>query len=166
MSVSTGLDPEVLADLRLREATERDATRSREMPKYVAPRIVERVPCRARCGQLADWTDEAEQAFETFNRALAAKADAPLDKTKIAFCSACVDEGRKLIADNSRKHVDKLAEKVRELKDSERPWDEGELLSQLRKLGHPDIPGLVSALRDRRDKQPAGRRVRSADVLR
>lgn len=166
MSYASVEDPEVLADLKLRSATERDPSRAREMPTYATPKVVDKVPCRARCGNVCDWTEEAVQAFETCNRILAARDEAPLDQTKIAFCAACRARGATLAADNSRQHVERLGALIRELKASSDPGSERDLIKQLGKLGHPDVEGLTGALRDARAKQPSGRRVKASDVLR
>lgn len=140
--MSDETDPEVLADLQLRAFTERDQTRSREMPAYRPARVVDRVPCRGRCGSVVEWTEEAEEAFTTWNRVLAQRDEAPLDKTRIAFCNACRDEGTKAAAARNRKMVDAIAGAIRELKDGCDPARELELLGKLEKAGHPDIVGL------------------------
>src|SRR4051812_28254255 len=105
------LDPEVLADLQLRERTARERPGNSEtqfgrMLRAVGtPRVVDKTPCRARCGGLADWTEEAENAFSTFNRMLDASGDAPLDKTKILFCDACRKRGLAAASVSSSNHA-------------------------------------------------------------
>jgi hypothetical protein len=161
-------DPEVVADRQLRAYTEASrpgltetqfAARIREVAK---PSIVGVVPCRNRCGSVVDWTEEAEHAFEVSNRELERQNEPQLDKTKIVFCPACVARGRSLRADGNRKHVDVLAEKIRALKETDSPDEERELIKQIEKLNHPDVPGLLGAIAEKRSK---GRRIRKSDIL-
>jgi hypothetical protein len=163
--VSDELDPEVIADLQLRAATERDPTRSRNPPNWSPPTVIGVVPCRARCGAVVGWTAEAEDAFETWNRILLAKREAPLDKTRIVFCVACRRGGRESTAADNRKHVDQTADVIRKLKASAKPDQERDLLAKLEKLHHPDIPGLLEALRAKREKQTPGRRAKTSEVV-
>ena len=63
-------DPEVLADIALREHTAATRPRMSEadfaaaIRQTASPNVIGVVPCRARCGAVVDWTAEAEQAFE------------------------------------------------------------------------------------------------------
>jgi hypothetical protein len=156
-------DPEVIADLKLRAYTERDRSRSREMPTYVPAKIIGQVPCRGRCGALVEWPEDAEERFAIFNRILASKAEAPLDKTRIAFCSRCVARGREGAADANRKGVEGMARLIRELRSDPGPnfEREKEILEKL-KPHHPDLTGLVEAIRIRRLSKPATRARRSS----
>ena len=160
--MSDEMDPEVLADLRLRASTERDRSRSREMPAYQPARVVDRVPCRGRCGSVVEWTEEAEEAFVTWNRVLARRDEAPLDKTRIVFCNACREEGAKAAAERNRKMVNAIADAIRELKNGCESHREHELLDKLERAGHPDIAGLKQWLRERSAK--GNKRVSRGDV--
>lgn len=172
--MSEEFDPEVAADLALRDSTSRErGGMSRDgfaaAIRAAAPsKTIDKVPCRARCGRLADWTQEAQDAFDTFNRKLIAEREAPLDKTRIVFCGECRGSGSKLSADANRKHADKLAELIRELKDEPppNPRRERELLEAIKGLNHPDVDGLIQAIRDKRAKQPTGKRVRASELMR
>jgi hypothetical protein len=150
------MDPEVAADIALRNATMRDRSRSREMPTYVPARITGKVPCRGRCGAVVDWTEDAEDQFKIFNGILKAKMEAPLDKTMIVFCAECKREGQAAAAEMNRKKADAMAKLIAELKTKTDPPGEKELLAKLEKLGHPDVTGLLLALRDKAiaNKQP------------
>jgi hypothetical protein len=163
-------DPEVRADAMHRAFPPRAQMSDEEFAQRIrdaaVPRVIDRVPCRARCGSVVDWTEEAEHAFGTFNRKLESDNQAPLDRTKIAFCSGCIARGRAMLADNNRKQTDALAEKIREIKASGDPAGETELIAQIKKLNHPDVDGLLSALTEQINKRPASRRVRAMDVLR
>lgn len=167
-------DPEVAADLALREhaAATRprmsDAQFGRALNKAAAPAVIGVVPCRGRCGSVVDWTEEAEHAFDAFNRKLSRDREAPLDKTRIAFCNRCRTHGAKLSAENNRKQVDKLAELIRELKDEPppRPDRERDIVEKIKALNHPDVDALVLTIREKRAKQPAGKRQRGSDLMR
>lgn len=159
--MSDEIDPEVLADIRLRDATTRDQTRSGEV-RWVPPHIVDRVPCRNRCGSLVDWTEEAEDAFQKFNGMLAGKADAPLDKMQIMFCRRCRAEGEKKRADGLRGFYDRVNEAIRELKNGCEPSRERELLEKLHRAGHPDVKGLEQCLRDKANAKSSRRVARGS----
>ncbi len=151
-------DPEVIADRFLRASTERDTTRTAKEPKWIPPVIVDKVPCRARCGAVCEWTEEAEYAFQAWNRQLASKMDAPLDKTKIVFCEACVSRGMAMVAKANRDAVDRLAVLIRQLKAADDPDKDRELIEKIRKLNHPDVEGLLQCLRDKKSFAPKARR--------
>ena len=168
-------DPEVRADAMARRYPD---TSGREcmseeafataIRRTATPNVIGVVPCRARCGAVVDWTDEADHAFDTWNRHLLAKREAPLDKTRIAFCPSCQRKGMTMRAEQNRKQVDRLAELIRELKDEPppSPTRERELLEAIKALNHPDVDGLIQAVREKRAKQPVGKRMRSGELLR
>lgn len=153
------LDPEVVADLQLRAATERDRSRSREMPQWSPSVVLTHVPCRKRCGSLVEWNDAAEERFVAFNRMLEARGEAPLDKTKILFCDKCRVLRRQAVADHNRKQVDLTGEVIRDLRRASNPDGERDLIAKLRELGHPDIDGLLETLRTR-NKTQSGKRTK------
>lgn len=150
--MSDELDPEVIADLRLREYTARsrpglsDAAFGQAIRAAAIPKVVDRVPCRNRCGAVVAWTEEAEDTFQTFNRQLARKVEAQLDKTRIVFCSTCRTNGLAMGAERNRKQVDYIAPLIRELKNGPSADRYREILDSLRKAGHPDVDGLHAAL--------------------
>lgn len=161
--MSDEIDPEVLADLQLRASSERDRTRSRNANyDWTPPPVIDRVPCRARCGNVADWTQEAQDAFETFNRILAQRDEGPLDKTRIVFCDECKAKGATIAGPRNRKHVDIVRDLVEQLKQTEKPRSERILLKNLELQGHPDIPGLLDAIDQKRAK---GGKPQTKDVL-
>jgi hypothetical protein len=167
-------DPEVVADLQLRAYTAAsrkglsDAQFGDAIKAAATPRIIDKVPCRARCGRLTEWTEEAQDAFDTFNRKLSGEREAPLDKTRIAFCDNCRKLGATYAADRNRKQVDALAVLIRELKDEPPPntQRERELVEAIKKAGHPDVEGLVQTVREKRAKQPTGKRTRGSELMR
>jgi hypothetical protein len=161
--VSDEEDPEVIADLQLRAYTERartglsDAAFGQAIRQAATPRIVGQVPCRGRCGSTCDWTAEAEEQFAMFNRELLRRREAPLDKTRIVFCQRCIDSAAPIRATEARKHVEYIADLIRRVKASGNPEGERDLLEKLKKANHPDIPGLLEALRAKGTKQPGTR---------
>lgn len=85
-----GLDPEVLADLRRREASERDPSRTRSDPSaWTEPAIVEHWPCRKGCGAMVGVTREAVDTLATANRMLASRREQPIAKAKVMWCPEC-----------------------------------------------------------------------------
>lgn len=73
-------DPEVIADLRRRDASDRDRSRSRNDPTaWVAPAIVERWPCTG-CSALVDMTRDAIELHAMFNRQLERRGERALAK--------------------------------------------------------------------------------------
>lgn len=82
-------DPEVLADLRTRESSERDSSRSREARYDWRPAaIVEHWRCKG-CGALVGVTRQAVETREVFNARLKSRGEAELAKDKIVFCPSC-----------------------------------------------------------------------------
>jgi hypothetical protein len=157
-------DPEVVADLQLRAYTEKsrkgisEAEFAAKIRATAKPNVIGVVPCRNRCGAVVSWTEEAEHTFQTFNRQLARKSEAPLDKTKIMFCPTCTKSGMEQRADGLRGLVEKIAAAIRELKSGCNAERERELLDKLKRAGHPDIAGLEQALREKTTNK-YGRRV-------
>lgn len=159
--MSDEIDPEVLADLRLRARTERE--RPAVPPsalKWSPSPTIAKVPCRARCGNVTDWTEDAEDRFRIFNRELERRNEAPLDKTRIVFCLKCQEIGAKMAAERNRKHIDALAEVIKRIKASSNPEEEREDIEKLKKLNHPDVQGLLQAIRARLDAKGASRKLR------
>lgn len=145
-------DPEVIADLQLRAASERDSSRSRGAEyTWTKPVMVENWKCRSSsCENVVGVTDAAVEAKATWDRMLHRKMEASLVKSTIVFCDACKARGVAMAPDNNRGHVDALAEAIRKLKDSGDATRETELIKKLEKLHHPDITGLIKAITERR----------------
>jgi hypothetical protein len=152
-------DPEVVADLRLRAASERDRTRTGPVATYEAAAVVAHWPCRA-CRQPTELTETGADRFTFFNRALVARGEAPIDTGAVLFCGACRAEGTTYASRRNREHVDKLAEKIREYKASHDSRRQAELEHEMAKLHHPDLPGLVEAVRQARATVATGDRGR------
>ena len=83
-------DPEILADLRRRNDSERDQSRTRPLG-WTAPAIVEHWPC-ASCNAMVGMTRDAIDLRAMYNRVLARRRDRPLEKR--ALCSSCTPRAR------------------------------------------------------------------------
>lgn len=97
-----GLDPEVLADLRAREASENDRDRMRETAlAFGDPAPIEHWPCRG-CGAMVGIPQAALDAHAALDR-LARKRDGrPLART--IPCDACKRKDDELVAAQRRPH--------------------------------------------------------------
>jgi len=95
------LDPEVLADLRRREASERDPSRSRSEAAWSPPAIVERWPCTG-CNALVGMTRDAIELHAMFNRQLERRGERPLAKR--IPCPDCKRRDEELVAAQRRPH--------------------------------------------------------------
>lgn len=153
-------DPEVIADLQLRARTVRERGGNANIPTYTPPVTVADWQCRGGCGSTVGVTQDAIDRLEIFNRQLARKSEAPLDPNRIVFCDACKARGSSKAGESNRNKVDRLAGVIRQLKASKGPEQERELMLQAEALGHPDVPGLVQAIRNRLDAKSGSNRER------
>lgn len=154
-------DPEVLADLDLRESSVHDRSRTRpteyalgrwatdaDVAWWYCKGLNKANPCpqKAIVGVTAD---VVEQVFR-FNAMLRSRGEPPLDTAELVRCMAC----RRGIAAQRpaalRKRCDEMAECIRQLKASSDPRRERELIKQIETWGHPDVPGLLQAIDERR----------------
>lgn len=160
--MSHEIDPEVLADLQLRSYSQHDRTRTRGAGVYnwQPPAFVDSWPCRSGCGAMIQVTEEALHALDVHNRELHHQREAPIDTAGIVFCDACMRRVNVTLPGKRRKQVDGLAEKIRELKADPPPDGERErtLIEQIRMLHHPDVEGLVLAIRLRRESKQGAKR--------
>lgn len=154
------IDPEVLADLQLRKASECDRTRTQEADNPFDGTTVAVLPCR-RCGVPCDVSAEAMLAFETFNKRLASIGEAPLDHEHIMRCKKCNEWNSRKVAEVAEQRRVRNAQLVKEL-GAERPphWQrEREIIDELRRGGCEDVDGLVRRIAERRDSSKGGKRV-------
>lgn len=93
-------DPEVLADLRARQASEGDRSRTRP-DGWVPPAIVERWPCTG-CNALVDMPRGAIELHAMFNRQLARRGERPLPKR--IPCPSCKARDEDLAHAQRRPH--------------------------------------------------------------
>jgi hypothetical protein len=142
------LDPEIIADLRKRAATEHDATRSRGDGVYdwSPAAIVEQWPCRT-CGlAMVGVTAEQVEAREVFNRKLRARREQEIPKSAVVFCEACLERARQLGAERRARERVEMAALIRELRSLvDNDLREKSILARLRVLGHPDVDELQRA---------------------
>lgn len=165
--MSSEPDPEVLADLRLRESSQFDSSRTRTANyDWRKPADVDEWPCRA-CGVFVGVTDEATHALEVHNRRLLQLREAPVESARVLFCPSCKARGVAMQPERNRKHVDALAELIREFKSDPPPHPdrEAELVAHMRLMHHPDVDGLVQAVKNRRENSGATSRRRKASNL-
>ena len=173
--MSPQIDPEVAADIRLRNATATDSTRGgAAIYSWRPPRIAECWDCRASgCASSVGITEEALDACATWDRILANRGESPLDRSAIVFCDACRTVGRELAANRNRTHASLVADVIRQLKEGKPkisiPTRKGERIATVRETfawleanGHPDVSALELSLNERRE---SGRsRPRKGDV--
>lgn len=89
------LDPEVLADIRHRQASEGDSERTREAANPFgspADPIVEHWPCRGGCGRMIGVSKSDLDLLEIANRKLVARREAPIAKAQVMWCPGCKRE--------------------------------------------------------------------------
>jgi hypothetical protein len=154
-------DPEVAADIRLRDSSKYDSSRARPSMALLGTWKPEKPAgawyCRGAskahpCPQRAIVPVDADtiERLLVFNGYLRARNEDPLDSNEIVRCDAC----RRGIAFQRppllRKRVEEVAECIRQLKASSDPRRERELVKQLEAWHHPDVSGLLQALEEKR----------------
>jgi hypothetical protein len=158
-------DPEVAADIALRERTTWERNPSAGMPAYKPPVVVTHWPCRA-CKTPVAITEDALEQKAVFDRQLARQDEKPIDSNTIAICDGCQTKRWKLLADRNRERVDNLARAIRELRGGTKfPQPPGpapqrareiELVRDVIKFKHPEPDALIKAISDARNQ--GGRR--------
>lgn len=169
MTRELDLDPEVLADLELRDASMRDRSRSRRAEATLGRELpappVAWWTCRApRCGQLVGIPEQAVERLEIFNARLVSRGEQPIPDDTVAVC----DEHRAMLlthrAETLRRKHDRLRENIVKLKASPNPRSEHELLRELERDHHPDISGLLESLARKLEGDKASKRTRRGDL--
>lgn len=145
-------DPEVVADLRLRAATQHDSTRQRGEGVYAwrKPDDVGAWKCRGGCGTLVGVTEDVMAQYATFNGYLRKKLEAPLNHDAIVLCDRCRARMEKERSHRLHEKVEKLRGVIQALKAHKEPRKAVELLQQLKDYKHPDPQGLLDAIDARR----------------
>lgn len=151
-------DPEIIADMRARNRVAGGLDRPIEVaPKgplggaWAPPEIVEGWACRARCGRFVPATAEALARWADANRALQRRGLEPIGKHEVLFCASCKSKHAPERGDARRRQADAMADAIRELKGLvDNDLRERSLIARLRDLGHPDVDGLVRAVRESR----------------
>jgi hypothetical protein len=161
--MSDEIDPEVVADLKLRAYTERDRSRTGSANyDWSKPVIVTQWKCRTPpCKTFVDVTEDTIERWEIFNRELARRGEGPIASHTVLRCDQCEADTRAALAINLRKQVDRMADVIRQIKAGEKiiryksqsgdhAVDEKTALEALKRWGHPDVPGFIAALAERR----------------
>ena len=139
-------DPEVVADLRLRSSTARSRQDNGPVA-WRAPVIVATWPCRnGACRKPVQVTADGLAAAESARRRYPDIAD-----HELVVCDACQAMLNAHASVVCRRRVESLAKLIREYKETRDPHRMAELERELEKARHPDVPGLVQAVRDRRE---------------
>lgn len=141
------IDPEVRADIELRNRTERHRSR-KELPSWTRPEFVANWPCRA-CSAPVPVTADAVDTLERFNRMLGARNETFIRTTEIMFCDRCGAEYKRTAAARRLGQVERMRPVIQRLKRSSNPEGEHELIKQLTQWSHPDVAGLIQSIRDR-----------------
>lgn len=139
-------DAEALEDLRKREATQRDASRTRKTAAAIGGgAVVAQWPCLVEgCVESVGVSDDVVHGLDVFNAQLARKGEAPIAPG--AYCTAHEVLRAELRADRASARRDKMRDTIRQLKEAERPESETALIALLRRQGHPDVEGLLASL--------------------
>lgn len=148
-------DPEVAADLDRQARTEADRSRTRETSTVIDSTTAATWPC-LYCKTAVPVPRTAVEMRDTFNRALRARGQRPLEDT--AVCSSCYarEEARRVELGEAART--RCAQLVRVITEGSVPPADSPIVRELRKLGHPDVDGLLKSLRER--KSPGSTRGR------
>lgn len=153
MTHNPDLDPEVVADLQLRAATERDSTRSRPTTLRYEPCPTVRVlPCAGNvngkpCGHPCELTQTGQARLTQFAKMLLSRGEQPLDEHKLLMCDRCRALWESQRADRKRERVEEMRTCIQQLKASKDAEQEYDLWRRVEALHHPDPRGLREALR-------------------
>lgn len=141
-------DPEVAADIALRNRTERQRSKIATLPIWHRPEYVANWPCRV-CATPVPVTADAVDTLERFNGMLSRRNETFIRTTEIMYCDGCRAEFKRSAAARRLGQVERMRPVIQRLKRSSNPESEQELIAQLKTWGHPDVPGLLQAIRDR-----------------
>ncbi len=166
-------DPEVAADLALRESSVFDRSRTRVEPAMLAtwaPRVafVGMWRCRGGksfvCSSMIPVTEETIERWMMFNARLRDIGQSPIDSGEVLRCDRCVEAWRAQRPATIWDRVDAMAKLIQALKNSDRPEEEREIIKQLTAWNHPDVRGLLQAIAVRRATAPKATRSRRGMV--
>ena len=153
-------DPEVVADLRLRAATERDDSRSRLTPAQLlawkpdAP--VAQWHCRhPSCASLVDVTQEAVDTLATMNGRLRSLGEREIPTDAVMLCEPHRNLMHRILEEKHGEQRVELAECVKRMRQSPAPRNEHDLIKRMTALHHPDVTGLIESLAAKLEKKPA-----------
>lgn len=163
--MSEALDPEVIADLQLRAASVYDRTRTGREATWSAPDIVTEWPCRMQnCRVPVEVTQEPIDQLAMFNRELERRGEDPIRTNEVMIC----DSHRKLLAwkrsDSAAKKRERMSDNIRRIKASMKPRNEHDIIAELNRDGHPDVPALLEAIETRQKLAGSSKRERKASI--
>lgn len=143
------LDPEIIADLRLRAATERDASRERPTSLRFEPcRTVRTLPCREpTCRKPCELSETGAARIMQFNRRLISLGEQPISEYQIMICPECRAHFVAAKGKRNRERIEESRKLIRALKDSKDFENEHAIWKRLEQMHHPDIHGLRESLR-------------------
>lgn len=153
--MSEEIDPEVLADLQLRKASEYDSTRTRGLGVYAwkPPADVAQWPCRRPgCGAMVGVTQDTVDYLAMTNRWIAEGRlvdqldKRPLASDAVVLCADCRVLLEKMREEKSAARRAETRDLVQRMKASPNPRNEHELIKRLSQLHHPDVTGLIESL--------------------
>jgi hypothetical protein len=154
------MDPEVLADLQLRARTVRERGGQSRGATWHPPTFVDKWPCRnPQCRKPVEVTAETVDRYQVFNGELSKRGEERMDFRAIVYCDPCRDEFQRTAAGRRRGQVDRMALVIRQVKASKNPEGETAAIAQLKAWHHPDVEGLIQAVRARLDGK-SGKKVR------
>lgn len=147
-------DPEIVADARARArfgGADRGVPENYPPGTHRPPAIVAGWACRSGCGRFVPVTDAAVAARDSANDQLRRRGEPELGEHEILFCPSCKHRAAPDRADALRRRVDDIAKLIAELKTLvDNDLLERSVLARLRDLGHPDVDGLMRAVRESR----------------
>ncbi len=145
------LDPEVLADLQLRAASEHDATRTRISPAAIGTwkpdADVTTWPCRRPgCEQPVGVTQDAIDYLAMCNGWLRKRGEREIPTDAVMLCEPCRKRLQGIYEKAHEKQRERCRELVQKLKASATPRNEHEIIRALEDVKHPDVSGLIESL--------------------
>lgn len=153
-------DPEVVADLKLRAKTTYDKSRTGGADAYGwhEPATVAAWCCRNKgCRAPVRVTQDAVDMLATMNRMAKARGYERIREDEVMFCTLCEVAMRKERDRISSRLSEVLHKAIVELKAGPGAERERELVKKLEALGHPDVPGLVQSLREKKQSKKTTR---------
>lgn len=148
-------DPEVEADLRKRSASERDPSRTRTAVSPMGGSVVTAWPCAATgCTETVLVTEDAVFTLDVFNAELEKRGEAPI--APAAFCPPHAAQRNRVGANALEGRRDETRELVRQVRNSSNAHGEVAAIARLRRLGHPDVDGLLQALAEKPGRRRRG----------
>ncbi len=157
--MSEELDPEVVADLRLRASSMFDRTRTGAEPKWERPRFVAEWACRNKaCRVRVAVTQDAVDQLALCNRWLRDRGETPLiHENEVMVCDTC----RVLLTEQRARNLtdrrERIKTNVRIVVGSKNPRDEKDAIAALTKDHHPDVPGLLECVESKAKATPGKR---------